>query len=706
VLADAAAMDGAGRPAAISWRGLGYTVTPRVGLGTRLLAHLRGGRSAPSAAAAGASKTLKDRPVVSDYATGGGGGAPRGDGGDAWAADASSAEAALTRTASPPAATPGTPLPILSNVDGAASAGELVWVMGASGSGKTTLLDALAGRLAGPLTGALRLDGVDMAGGRTLGIAAYSRRIKYVGQEDALHGAFTVRETLRYAARFGGVDAPRHHRCHGGGDGGGGSPPETVDGRVEAVLDTLGLRGAADTKVGGTFCRGLSRGQKRRLSVGCQLVARPDLLVLDEPLSGLDSYATERVATHLRAVAVEGGTAVVASLHNPSVEVFGMAHRLCLLATGRVVYFGPPAGAADYFAAAAGRPLAPHRSVPEALLRAVNPEFGGRSSVDRLCYVWAASKERAALVAEGDAAAAVAAAATGAPRVGASVRPYAYALPWAAQVAHLAHRVGLDALRNPAIIWLRFAMYLALAVLIGLAWLRVPTSADRIQDILGALFFAQAFFVFMSIAALPSYLEEKIIVTTQRAAGWYSTSAYLVAHGAVEAAFLAALSLICCTVVWGMVGLNTGAGRWAYFVLIMWVSLLTAESLILLVASIVPFLMVGLAAGSFFFGFCMVVQGYFTRVAHLGPLRWARWLSLHGYALGGFVANEFAGRVYAAAPDAFPAFPTPVVGDTVVAALELPSTNRGVCAGVLLGMAVLFRVAAWAWIATFHQGKK
>lgn len=113
----------------------------------------------------------------------------------------------------------------------------------------------------------------------------------------------------------------------------------------------------------------MSGGQRRRLSVGYPLLSRPDPLVLDEPLSGLDSSAAERVAAPLRAVAAAGGTAVVASVHSPSVQVYGMAHRLCLPAAGRVVYAGHPVAAAAYFDRRGAAPP-PGRSVPEALLRA------------------------------------------------------------------------------------------------------------------------------------------------------------------------------------------------------------------------------------------------------------------------------------------------------------------------------------------------
>lgn len=129
------------------------------------------------------------------------------------------------------------------------------------GSGKTTLLDVLADR-------------VDRSGkGRAVTGAITVKpgtRMRYVPQEDSLCGILTVRETLTMATKLAGT---------------------TPDSRVEELLDELGLRVCQATKVGTIFFKGISGGQKRRLSIAVELVTSPSLILLDEPTSGVWQHA-------------------------------------------------------------------------------------------------------------------------------------------------------------------------------------------------------------------------------------------------------------------------------------------------------------------------------------------------------------------------------------------------------------------------------
>lgn len=110
----------------------------------------------------------------------------------------------------------------------------------------------------------------------------------FVEQDDALLGSLTVRETMRFAARL--------------------SLPRSVsyseqESRVEDLIKAFGLRDQADTLVGTPIRKGISGGQKRRLSVASQLIASPKILFLDEPTSGLDSASSFEVMSHIRKVA-------------------------------------------------------------------------------------------------------------------------------------------------------------------------------------------------------------------------------------------------------------------------------------------------------------------------------------------------------------------------------------------------------------------
>jgi ABC-type multidrug transport system ATPase subunit len=198
-------------------------------------------------------------------------------------------------------------------------------IVGTSGSGKTTLLNALTGFRAAD-------EGDVLYGGRDL-YANYDElrgRIGFVPQQDILHGTLTVREALGYAAelRF----------------------PEDVSteervARVDEVIGELGLTEAADIAVAD-----LSGGQRRRVSVGLELITKPSLLFLDEPTSGLDP-GYERSLMELLAELAAGGRTVVVVTH--SLQSLRLCDRVLFLAPGgRLAYFGPPQLAPAHFGAA------------------------------------------------------------------------------------------------------------------------------------------------------------------------------------------------------------------------------------------------------------------------------------------------------------------------------------------------------------------
>lgn len=189
--------------------------------------------------------------------------------------------------------------------------------------------------------------------------------------------------------------------------------------------------------------------------------------------------------------------------------------------------------------------------------------------------------------------------------------------------------------------------------------------------------------------------------------GSYSVGAYLLGHFVVEAIMLGILSLSVTAILYTMVNLHPTVGRAFFWALTLWLSLLVAESIMILIASIVPLFIVGIAMGAFLFGAFMVVQGFFTRVEFIPwPLRWLGYLGLHSYSFAAMVINEFDGRTYTATPNSFPPFPEDVDGKSVIDNLDFISNDRWVNIGVLVVMLIVYRAFAYLWIAKFHDGKK
>lgn len=118
--------------------------------------------------------------------------------------------------------------------------------------------------------------------------------------------------------------------------------------RVEELLKALGLMKCADTFVGNSLIRGVSGGQKKRVSIGIELLINPSILFLDEPTTGLDSTTALHVMKFLNKVAKAGRT-VISTIHQPSSEIFSEFDRLLIMVQGNIVYQGAALESMRYF---------------------------------------------------------------------------------------------------------------------------------------------------------------------------------------------------------------------------------------------------------------------------------------------------------------------------------------------------------------------
>ncbi|EMS59162.1 ABC transporter G family member 15 [Triticum urartu] len=216
---------------------------------------------------------------------------------------------------------------ILDGLSGYARPGEVLALMGPSGCGKTTLLDTLAGRLRPNMKGT----GDILINGCRQKVA--SATSAYVTQENVLMATLTVAEAVHYSAQLQLPDS---------------LTPAEKRSWADDVIRQMGLATVAGTRIGGRVCKGISGGQRKRVSICIELLASPALIFLDEPTSGLDSAASYHVMSRIAGIARRNGTTVVAAIHQPSTEVFELFHGLCLLANGRAVYFGPASKAIEF----------------------------------------------------------------------------------------------------------------------------------------------------------------------------------------------------------------------------------------------------------------------------------------------------------------------------------------------------------------------
>lgn len=222
---------------------------------------------------------------------------------------------------------------ILKGITGMVRPGEVLAMMGPSGSGKTTLLTALGGRLGGG-----RLGGTITYihnNNKVLSKKLMKRNIGFVTQDDILLPHLTVTETLVFTALLRLPNA---------------LTKQQKAAEAEAVISQLGLSKCKNSIVGSQTLRGVSGGERKRVSIAQEMLINPSVLFLDEPTSGLDSTTAQRIVSTLWELATKGGTTVVMTIHQPSTRLFHMFHKILLLSEGNTIYFGNGSGAMDYFA--------------------------------------------------------------------------------------------------------------------------------------------------------------------------------------------------------------------------------------------------------------------------------------------------------------------------------------------------------------------
>ena len=194
---------------------------------------------------------------------------------------------------------------------------DVLAVMGPSGSGKSTLLQILGGRNLKDMSGKVTLGG-------KLFCRSMRRRIAFILQDDVFlpSKVLTVRDHLVFAAS---VKMGRHHQQH------------AVNERVNEVIELLNLQTCADTPL-----LLVSGGERKRTSIGMEIIPKTSLLLVDEGTSGLDSASAATLMSTVKSIARAQHIPAVVAIHQPSTPVFMLFDKVLLLCDGRTVYYGKP----------------------------------------------------------------------------------------------------------------------------------------------------------------------------------------------------------------------------------------------------------------------------------------------------------------------------------------------------------------------------
>ncbi|OJJ76293.1 hypothetical protein ASPBRDRAFT_116544 [Aspergillus brasiliensis CBS 101740] len=577
------------------------------------------------------------------------------------------------------------PRNLIDGISGSVQQGELVALMGPSGCGKTTLLNVLARRAA---SSGAKSTGDCYIDGKLVDNATFGRLTSYVEQEDALIGSLTVHETLKFAADL--------------------ALPSSVTKvqrkeRIQSLLQAFGIQNQASTLVGTPIRKGISGGQKRRVSVASQLMTCPKILFLDEPTSGLDSSASFEVISYVKEMAVANNLIIIASIHQPSTTTFQLFDKLLLLSSGKTCYFGPVTEVPTYFDNI-GYPLPTNTNPAEFILDLVSSDFIGsthamsKDQVQRIHTSWADSPNVSALREQVSQRTMLSEKQTAKTDMDELSRPGFLSI-----TLTLLHRSFIKSYRDVVAYGIRIVMYLGLAIMMGTVWLRLHTEQSYIQPFINAIFFGSAFMSFMAVAYVPAFIEDRMTFIKERANGLYGALPFIVSNFIIGLPFLFLISLLFSIISYWLSNFNPTATSFFTWVMWLFLDLVAAESLVVFMTSIFPNFVISLALVAFANGLWMSVGGFLVTPKILNPF-WKyvfHYIDYQAYVFQGMMINEFQHRIYTCGASCQCMYQTDLAseckirGTGVLQEYGYATGRTGKWVGILIGIIAVYRLFAY-----------
>ncbi|XP_076923097.1 ABC transporter G family member 4-like [Bidens hawaiensis] len=486
-----------------------------------------------------------------------------------------------------PCTTPTPPPPILQDISLTAHPSQILAIVGPSGAGKSTLLDILSTRTA-PTTGTLHLNSTP------LNPSTYRKLSAYVPQHDYSLPALTVAETFAFAVRLLQPKAA--------------TKTSTI---VTTLMSELQLTHVAHTRLG----HNLSGGERRRVSIGLSLLHDPGVLILDEPTSGLDSTSAYNIMQTLKTIATSRLRTIILSIHQPSFKILSTIDKILLLSKGKVVHHGTLPTLQDYLHSN-GFTLPPQlNSLEYAMeiltqLNVTKPD----TPTDPTPIVVRCKHD--------------------------SVR---YRSSRLSEIVALYGRFWKIIYRTKQLLLTNTLQALVVGIVLGTIYINIEFDKTGIEKRFGLFAFTLTFLLSSTTETLPIFINERPVLLREASGGVYRLSSYLIANTLVFFPYLLAIAIIYSVCVYFLVGLCHTWQAFAYFVLVIWVIVLMANSFILFLSSIAPNYITGTSLVTVLLAGFFLFSGYFISKESM-PKYWLfmHYFSMYKYALDALLINEYS----------------------------------------------------------------
>lgn len=508
---------------------------------------------------------------------------------------------------------------------------EVLAIVGPSGAGKSSLLEILAGKLT-PQTATIYVNQKPVDKSR------FKKTSGYVTQKDTLFPLLTVEETLVFTAKL---------RLN--------LPNLELRSRVKLLIHELGLTHVANARVGDDRVRGISGGERRRVSIGVAVVHDPEVVILDEPTSGLDSNCAFQIIDMVKTMAETRGKTVILSIHQPGFRIIKLFNSILLLANGTVLHQGtvdelnlslrliglePPLHvnivefAIDSIESIQQQKNQKSSNLEQDIITAsTNRITQGKFTLQQLFQQSKVidldhdhednkdeEQEQDQMITDG------------------------FANSRFFEAVILTHRFWKNISRTKELFAYRTLQMLVSGLILGSIFYNLDMDLIGAQERVGLFAFILTFLLSTTVEALPVFLQEREILMKETSCGSYRVSSYAIANGLVYLPFLLILAVLFATPLYWLVGLNPSFFAFSRFLLLIWLILYTANSVVVCFSALVPNFIVGNSVISGVIGSFFLFSGYF--VSKQGtPKYWIfmHYISLFKYPFEGLLMNEFSG---------------------------------------------------------------
>ncbi|KAG5859299.1 ABCG-like transporter [Encephalitozoon hellem] len=544
----------------------------------------------------------------------------------------------------------GTRKAVLKGVSGSIEPSTMTALMGTSGAGKTTLMNSLAGRISSEMN----LKGEILVNSHPRSKDTWPNTIGYVEQEFHAYEYQTVFETLLFASKI----KMRYEEVE-----------QKIRNKIEEIIGLLGLNNARDT-----YVANLSGGERKRVSIGVELLGDPSILFCDEPTSGLDSFNALNILSVLKNLASMGKTILV-TIHQPSYEMIDFFDKFILMSMGRVVYDGDVKGCIEFFDSCGYR--LPELTNPmDFFLKTISldtrtKELQGKS-LDVITHIsneW--DRKRKVPV----------------PKLHDEVRIENTARRSSLGFFLLLNRNLKNYIRNIDYLKIKAFQKVFFMLVFGLAYLQMGYSIESIHTRVGGITFILTNVLFgVANPIFNIFSEERLVILRERRSGMYSGIVAFMAKYVSEIFINFLIEMPYVIIIYWMIGLRPGTETFLTFLVILGSLILFGIAYSLAIGAMTSTQNSSQVLGTMGLLVFLVYSGSFNNPKTIPSwLRWAVCISPVHYATKASFQNQLNGVVFEGPG-------IQIMGEDQIKLRGLDGTGVSLCILILLGMCLFCMV--------------